>query len=546
VSFFVSVAIGAPCLAAPGASDLVAPRSVPRLQAVAALSESAHSVPCLTPIIQSVGADRQHALSSARRALATLVSDNALPPERAGGAGDAITVRFTSDPGASDRLLPTDANGNGRPDAVDDAMAGIAAAQKLLVDQLELPNPGPIEIVLSRLGSSVEGLSVPSTRGVKTRVWLDPSVLAGAFELRRAAEHQYAHAVAAAAGLNASWGEAFATWTAITLEHSPDDRTVALIADRFAAAGAGLVTQDPALSAGNAAWLAFLHESYGTTAVKLAVEELGRGGSDQAALDRALRRATGEGIDTALREFQLWALLVGTRDDGRHFSFADRLPAPSFASTADALPALSIQADPEIGPMGQAAILLHPDERAGGVTVRFEGDIASRWGADVLIQRTSGELRRVAIKLAADDAGELTLPLQDVADVVLLVRDLDPEGRPARRYSWAAQFEPGFPAEFGSVRAEPTEAGGVLVSWETSSERSLLGFNVVRARGDRGRAARINPVWIPSVGDAAGSAAYSFYDATAEPGISYRYRIEAVTLEGLQSRSEPVAYSPAP
>jgi hypothetical protein len=85
-----------------------------------------------------------------------------------------------------------------------------------------------------------------------------------------------------------------------------------------------------------------------------------------------------------------------------------------------------------------------------------------------------------------------------------------------------------------------------LVSWETATERGLLGFNVLRSRSDRGDATRVNPVWIPSVGESSGPAAYSFFDAGAEPGVSYRYRIEAITLEGLASRSEAVVLAPAP
>jgi hypothetical protein len=149
--------------------------------------------------------------------------------------------------------------------------------------------------------------------------------------------------------------------------------------------------------------------------------------------------------------------------------------------------------------------------------------------------------------LDADDAGEMSVPLQDVREVLLLVRNLDGEGRPARRYSWAAHFEPGFPTEFGGLHAESAGGDrGAFVSWETSSESGLLGFNVLRARSDGGEAIRVNPVWIPSLGESNGPASYSFFDATAEPGIAYRYHVQAVTLEGLASRSEAVALIPAP
>ena len=539
----------APAIAAATVPDLAPGRSGARLQAVAALSAGASvSPPCLTPLVQSSRSEHQRATAAVRRSLAALANDPALPAERVVFEGDGMTARFTIDRNAFDRVDAVDENANGRPDAIDEALAGVARAQRLLVRQLELPNPGAIEIVLGRLGSDVDGVSIPfAGRQARTRLWLDSSGSRGAFALRRAAEHQYAHAVAAAAGLDPAWGEAFANWTALALEGSPDDRTLAFLASRFAAQGAGLVADDLDLAGGNAAWFAFLDESYGPTAVKLAVEELGRGGSDQAALDRAMRRATGDTLDAALREFQVWSLLVGPRDDGRHFSFAARLPGPAFAASLEALPALSIQADPEIGPMGSASVLMRPGELAGGLTIRFEGDLAARWGTDLLLVRSDGELHRVPLALDDEDAGEMSVPLQDVREVLLLVRNLDAEGRPARRYSWAAHFEPGFPTEFGTLRAETAgEGAGALVSWETASERGLLGFNVLRARSDRSEATRVNPVWIPSMGESSGPASYSFFDASAEPGVAYRYHVEAVTLEGLASRSEAVALAPAP
>jgi hypothetical protein len=528
--------------------DIVPARAGGRSQAVAVLATGSPASPCLTAQVQSLRSDRQRGTLAARRALASLAADASVPSERVDSDVNGISVRFTTDRGAFDRVDFDDDNANGRPDTVDEALSGVAAAQRLLVEQLELASPGPVDVVLSRLGSSVEGLSMPFPgKPLRTHIWLDPSARGGNAGVRRAAEHQFAHAVASAAGLDPAWGEAFANWASLTIEGAPDDRTLALMAAKFAAQGDGLATQDLELAGGNASWFAFLNDAYGPTAVKLAVEELGRGGSDQAALDRALRRASGDSIDAALREFQVWSLLVGSRDDRKHFSFGSRLPNPTFAALEDALPALSVQSNPEIGPMGQAAVLIQPDAWSGGLDVRFEGDPTSRWGSDLLIVQEGGELRRVPLPLDAVNAGELTVPLQDVREVILLVRNLDADGRPARRYSFAAHFDPGFPAEFGSIRAEAAAAtGGSFVSWETFNERHLLGFNVLRARSDRGPTTRINPVWIPSMGESASPAGYSFFDATATPGVAYRYRIEAVTLEGLQSRSEAVPISPAP
>ena len=533
---------------APLPSEVVPGRPGARLQAVGVLASAVPGSPaCVTPLVQSIRTDRQKAISAVRRSIAVLTNEPGLPSERIVQDGDGNATRFTAERTAYDRVDVVDENANGRPDAIDDVLSGITRAQRLLVGQLELPSPGGIEIVLGRLGSNVEGVSLAfAGRQARTHVWLD-SALRGTSSLRRAAEHQYAHAVATAAGLDPAWGEAFANWATLALEGSPDDRTLAVLASRLAAMGEGLAIDDLEIAGGNAAWFAFLHESYGPTAVKLAVEELGRGGSSQAALDRAIRRATGDAIDTALRDFHLWTVLVGPRDDGKHFSFADRLPAPAFAASVEDLPSLSVQSEPEVGPMGQAAVLIRLSERSGGLTVRFEGDVAARWSADLLLVGDDGERHRVPLTLDAEDAGDLSVPLQNLREAVLLVRNIDPDGRPARRYSWSAYYEPGFPVEFGALRADPAgPTGGAFVSWETGSEAGLLGFNVWRVRADGGQLVRVNPVWVPSLADANGAASYSFFDPEAEPGVAYRYRIEAVTLEGLVSRSESVSLVPAP
>jgi hypothetical protein len=279
--------------------------------------------------------------------------------------------------------------------------------------------------------------------------------------------------------------------------------------------------------------------------VKVAIDELGRGGPERAALDRAVRRVTGRTLDQALRDFQVWSLLTGPRDDHRHFSFASRLGGPSFTSTVEALPALSVQADPELAPMGFAAVLLKPGERSGGMNVRFEGDLTTRWAADLLLIRDNGTMHLAPLSLDADQAAELTVPLQGVAEAVLLVRNHDADAKAWGRYTWGARLVPGYPVEFGELKAEPAGDAGMRVSWQTEGEREVLGFNVLRFRGEAGPAIRINPVWIPPIGGGEAQAAYSFLDTTAEPGITYRYRVEAVTPEGLTSRSELVPPSSA-
>jgi hypothetical protein len=62
----------------------------------------------------------------------------------------------------------------------------------------------------------------------------------------------------------------------------------------------------------------------------------------------------------------------------------------------------------------------------------------------------------------------------------------------------------------------------------------------MRSREDTGEIVRVNPVWVPAVGDASTAITYQFLDATAESGVAYVYWIEGITIEGLPSPSESV------
>ena len=172
----------------------------------------------------------------------------------------------------------------------------------------------------------------------------------GSARLRAQALHQEAHRwlPAGLAGVGGGLRE-------LRRAHGPRGRRAApgIAVGTLGRLSEGLLAPDLALAAGNAAWFAFVHDAYGPTAVRLTVQELAAGPGDGAgALDRALRRAAGVGLEPAFREFQVWSALVGRRDDGRHFSFAARIDGPRDSATAEGLPALSVQSDPPVAPLG--------------------------------------------------------------------------------------------------------------------------------------------------------------------------------------------------
>ncbi len=531
-------------------SSSAAPESFPvqrpanRIQAVTALSGGAR-IPCLTPLLETLRLDPRSATPAARRALAALQTDAALPSEIRDLSADGSVIRYTVDRASLDRIDAADGDLDGKPDAVSATAAALAEARRALVAENDFPDPGPVEVVLGRVGAGLDAILIPSGgRDGRPLIVADASSGRPIAALRRAVEHQYAHAVALAMGPSVSpgWGEALAAWT--TLRLRPDDeRVLTAVAARIARPQVGLGSDDLEIAEGNAAWLEFLHEAYGPTALRLSFDEMAKGAPLSAALDRALRRAVGVRLEDALRDYQLWSVLTGERDDHRHFTFASRLPSPSFASTSEGLPALSVQADPAVAPMGGTVALVRPDDGRGGMTVRFEGDPTGRWESDLLILRTDGGKQRVPIGLDAEGKGQVSVPLEGTREALLLVRNVDGDDRGPRRFSWSASREAGWPVEFSSVTAS-VEPSGVLVAWETRSESAVLGFNVLRQSAGGAAPVKVNPVWVPAVGEAASPASYRFFDAEATPGLAYAYRIEAITPDGLVSRSDPATPEP--
>jgi hypothetical protein len=520
------------------------PHPVDRAAAVALVAdESPAPLGCLTPHVQRRAAPRLSANPAVRRALALLQRRSYSGVERIVHAGDGTPVAYTDEPTAFDRVCPVDLDGDGTPDLVQRAVDGLNQARSLLVDQMHLTGPGKLDVVLLELGAGLEGYLLSNDDGAT--IVLDGSRGADGDAIRAAAAHQYAHAVASAVGshMPPEWGEALASWTTLELAGEPDGVISALFSTRLERLGDGLLSHDLELAAGNAIWFAFLKEAYGLTAVSVAVQELARGGSPASALDRALGRVSDDDLATAFREFQLWSILVGPRADPFHFSFAHRLAPPRFASTTQGLPALSVHADPSLAVWGAAQIRIVPDSVDGGLGVRFEGGFGAVWEADLLLLDTAGALRRLALDLTAEGWGEANVPLDGVVEALLLVRNVKSQDGAEHRYTYAAHRERAYPFEMASIEAHQLD-DGVGLEWETSSEKDLVGFNLLRVREGGGVEIAVNPVWIPALGDLDEATSYQFVDRGVEAGVAYIYRVQGITVDGLTSLSEPLVVRP--
>jgi hypothetical protein len=413
--------------------------------------------------------------------------------------------------------------------------AGVLAARRALgsagYPKIDLP------VVLAPLGAAADSYLVSPSSRREAAIVID--VDAPGDELFRNAAHQYAHGVALALSpeLPAVWSEALAVWTTLRALGEERDVEFRAIDERLNQMHEGLTSNRSKHAVGNAAWLTFLESRWGVSAVAATLEELARGGEIADALDRGIRRVSTSGLEKAFAEFQLWSLFTGSRDDGRHLHSAHRLRAPRFTSTVASLPALSIRQDPELAPWGWSRVqLLRSAGASGGLRVDFDGDISARWQVDLVLTSSDGAIHRVPLTIQ-DGRVELTVPLDGLAEAVLLVRRVDHDDPTPKGYSYSALREAGYPFELVEMSVESILDDGLLVQWETTREQRVVAFNVLRTRVDGGPQIRINPVWIPALGSSDRGVGYRFLDADTEPGVRYEYTIQAVTETGLTSHS---------
>lgn len=478
-----------------------------------------------------------------------------LPPRRAFGgapqrragpvldrsfrASAGFILRYTNAPSSSDRIRVESGSGL-VPEIVRSAAMGLQAVRRVLVEELDFPDPGEIEVVFVRLPGGVRGHALPPPGRPAGTIVLDANPAGGAEESKRVAAHQFAHVVLTrfpAPGLPADWIEGISGWAQFTIG-AEDDVVLEAINRRLRNLDRGLTEDGDGSGLSHALWLLYLDQIHGRAAVRATIEDLAQGLPVAEALDQGLRRSVGTDLDSAFRDFQLWTLAPVSQVGDRLVT--DRLDSPNYAADVSGVPALSVRADSPLGPWGAAAVRIRPNLPEGGFHVFFEGDGGARWRADLILVDATGVKRRLALPIENGARGDLVVPAEGVEEALLLVRRIDGELGVRRPYTWAAQLDRGFPFELEALAARPAEDEvGVLVSWTTTGETGVLGFNVLRSQQTSAEpGVPVNPVWIPAVGSEVSSVSYHFVDRTAEAEQAYLYHVQAVTFEGLTVRSD--------
>jgi hypothetical protein len=89
-----------------------------------------------------------------------------------------------------------------------------------------------------------------------------------------------------------------------------------------------------------------------------------------------------------------------------------------------------------------------------------------------------------------------------------------------------------------------SENGQVTLNWETASENNNSGFNILRAKTEKGEYRQINKELIAPQGSAIEGASYEFIDTSVKNGKTYWYKLQDLDFSGTTSESGPVIASP--
>ena len=83
--------------------------------------------------------------------------------------------------------------------------------------------------------------------------------------------------------------------------------------------------------------------------------------------------------------------------------------------------------------------------------------------------------------------------------------------------------------------------GLIILDWKTGSELANAGFNVYRSTSLDGEYTKLNSELIPATANAFEDASYSYTDKDVQSGLTYYYKLEDLSIEGLSTFHGPVS-----
>lgn len=499
-------------------------------------------IPCATPLVRALAQDE--ASPALHPALQAVTARPALDLERVALSHDgSFAVHYPGAPRSSG-LLSIDRDRNGNPDLVDRVSEALAASRSFLVSRLGYPSPHPeggrLDIYLGDLGHGLEGYAVPARSASVPFVVLDSGLPAD--RVMPATLHQMAHLslLSLAARSPLWWDEASAAFLDLTASGVLKAHEPALRA-RLRSPWSGLATDGLMLMEGGLLWPLFLAESAGDPAVvRLVWEEMAALGNDPlAATDQVLRR-NARSLAEAHREFAVWNLFTGDRDDGQHYPFGRSLPAAALAAAGPETPFRVEPADP-IEPLAAAAFRLPGDGRRGSIDFEIAAE-GGRPAADLLIFYRGGPLQPLLVGVTFDAAGtgRISVPWGDVRETWVVLRNDALPGAGDARFDLRGSADPYAPYDLASFTASGSGTS-MLLDWTTAAEKDLAAWNIYRSETPAGPFTRLHSVAVPAVGDSVSDTGYIFVDDYVHPGRRYYYLLEGLTRPGLPQRSHVVS-----
>lgn len=490
---------------------------------------------CLTPILEST-ASHPRPIPVRRRALLVLQNENSPFGEQYPLPSGGVIIYQKSEL-SFERLDAPDLDGDTIPDWVPHISETIRTASRELTEK-GFATPATLQVVLLRAPGRLRGYSIRLERGVRLVLEIPSDVSLD--ELDRMTRHQFAHAVTQTTGtqIPPAWSEAFAQYASATLSAGPDGGQIAFYENRLSSMRQGLVDDSFEHAIGNALWFHFIDEAYTPIAVRTVLEELSRPQPLEVALQKGLIRGSGATLAEAIREFQLWNLLVGDWNDERHLSFADRFTTPYFEEKDRPVAGSSFSAS--IGPLGMVQFPLSLARPQDGVRLSLDGTLGVQWAADLLLLNNEGALRRVSIPLDTIGKGTIDWPLAGIRSAVLMLRRTDAREGEADIHA-SSRLLSGYPYRMlDNGPSAARDGDGVWIHWDTLDERDVAGFHVLRSI-DEGAFERISPIGVPGTGGAGLTTGYAFFDPAPPTAESLRYRVDGFTRNGMHVASSPAS-----
>ena len=107
---------------------------------------------------------------------------------------------------------------------------------------------------------------------------------------------------------------------------------------------------------------------------------------------------------------------------------------------------------------------------------------------------------------------------------------------------WAiiAGWDESLSVQMSSLTASVVEGEGIHLTWRTESEIDCAGFHVWRSIQQEDSFQRISTVLIPAAGNNSSSQTYSYLDRNVVEGMTYRYKIEELSINGSSTFFGPV------